>query len=351
MSGLISATIHCLSEALSPLTHMAGAAGNESIINRTKVLHGGRLHDVPALSGNAIRHSMVREPGAWLLGRECGLYGKLNIDQANYLFDGGALTESQTGGNMKAIAEMQGLMPLVRLLGGSLRNQVVSGSLLVGMGALVCEENRVALRKLLPEELAFGLPALRPCEDYVANYRYTRGDAGGSPALADEGEEGEEGRECDEEEPGVAEEPGKAKKKAKQKEGKSNLMIYSGQHVTQGAVFYHSFILQNVGRLEVGALYAALKDWEAAGGTVGGMARIGHGKLATAIYDGGRLDFEACETEYREHTAENAERIAGWLGRAFPAKAKKAPGGPAGGAGGEGGFFDGPAFFEGPVGG
>jgi len=323
MNEIKTVKIHCLSAALSPLTHMMGVQGNESVINRNKVLAGGQIWDVPVLSGNAIRHKMVREPGAQYIVDACALRGKLNVDQANFLFYGGSLTDSAISDNLAKIAAMQELLPLFRLLGGSLKNQVVSGSLLASMGTLVCDENREALEKLLPEELLIDLPELRSCEDYVSGWQYTRGDAGSMQnILENESPPAEQEKSTD----------------------KSNRMIYSGQHVIPGAVFYHNFILQNVSRLEVGALYAALNDWAAAGGVIGGQARVGHGRLDTAVYCadadffGDGLDLGACAQEYRQYTEEKSEWIAMWLKETFPAgrekTAKKAKGSKAAGADG-----------------
>ncbi|MCL1789848.1 MAG: hypothetical protein FWG40_00565 [Peptococcaceae bacterium] len=295
MNEIKTVKFHMLSRALAPITHMMGSEGNESVINRTNVYHDGHVHAVPVLSGNAIRHKMVREPGAMLIVNACGLYGKLNIDQANYLFYGGSLTESSVSDNLQRIAEMQELMPLVRLLGGSLKNQIVSGSLSVSMGILVCRENRGTLELCLPDELLAGLPELRSCEDFVSGWQYTRSDARKKPELLD------------------------MENAAEAAEDKSNLMIYNGQHVIPGAMFYHDFILHNVSRLEVGALWACLKDWEASGGVIGGSSRIGHGRLKTEAYVGGEnvfgdeIDLDAYEAEYREHTANNADKIKEWL--------------------------------------
>ena len=308
MNEIKTLKIHCLSETLSPLTHMMGVSGNEALINRTKVASGGQIYDVPMLSGNAIRHKMIREPGALFLLSACGLVeekdghivGKLNVDQANFLFYGGSLTESSISDNLKKIAEMQELLPLIRLLGGSLKNQVIAGSLLVSMGSLICEENKETLSKIMP----FDLPLLRSCEDYVSSWQYTRGDASKMPELLKDDTELDD---------------------------KSNLMIYCGQHVIPGAMFYHSFILQKVSRLEAGALYAALQDWQKLGGGImGGSGRIGHGKMDTDIYVegsnffGDEIGLEACASEYREHTRKNADKIVAWLNECFPARAPKA---------------------------
>lgn len=304
MNLIKSAKIHCLSETLTMLTHMMGTAGNEAVINREQVFTKGRLRDVPVLSGNAIRHRMIREPGALWLIKECGLAGKLNIDQANYLLNGGNLTDSSKNENLARIADMQELLPLIRLLGGSLKNQVVGGSLFVLRGLLVCEENRETLFKQIPENIGLPDEALRSCEDFVTQYQYTRGDARRRHDSAQ-----------------LMEMPD---------DDKTNLMIYSGQAVIPGSLWYHGFILQNVSPLEVGALIHALRQWETLGATIGGQTRIGHGQLRTSLYFeagedfyGTELNLEEVVVAYKKHVTENKAKIIAWLNDAFPSRGLK----------------------------
>lgn len=301
MNEIKTIKIHCLSTAVTPITHMMGTSGNEALINREKVMCVGEIHEVPVISGNALRHKAVRYPGAMHITKTCGLVGKLTIDQANFLFNGGALTDSSISENLAKIAAMQELLPLYRLLGGSLRNQVIGGSLLVGRGILVCEENREVLNRMLPEGL---LPTtdLRSCADFVSQWQYTRSDVKKHPELLEIADEEQDG----------------------------SPMIYSGENVIPGAVFYHSFILQNVSRLELGALLYSLHAWqEEYGGMIGGQARIGHGKLKTEIFPDGDtffgdgLDPAGYIQEYLEHTYSNRERIARWLQETFPKGGKK----------------------------
>jgi hypothetical protein len=283
---------------------MMGVSGNESLLNREPVLYNRAIRYVPVLSGNAIRHKMVRHPGAYHLIKTCGLIGKLTLDQANYLFNGGSLTESSTTDNLAKIAEMQELLPLIRLLGGSLRNQVVGGSLIVKRGMLVCEENRALIERELPEELLRELPEqrLRSCEDFISRFQYTRMDAL-KLGVIDPSEEDE--RE------------------------KSNQMIYAGQKIIAGAVFYHGFILQNVSRLEVGAILNALYEWNKHDSTIGGMSRVGHGILETSLtmekgedFFGHELNLAGLIIEYQKHCEENRDKIVEWLNNAFPRKEK-----------------------------
>lgn len=83
----------CLSETLSPATHMARSTGNESLIAREPVVTSRGVAYVPCLSGNAIRHRCLRAPGVRWLIDEYGLRGTLTLQQLNFLLHGGNLTE------------------------------------------------------------------------------------------------------------------------------------------------------------------------------------------------------------------------------------------------------------------
>jgi len=309
MNEIKSAKIHMLMTCLSPLTHMSGTAGNEALINRHTVMRDGQLYDVPVISGNSLRHILIREPGADYLYSACQLYGDLNVNQAWFMYNGGSLTESTITDNLKKIAEMQEILPLYRLLGGSLSNQVLAGSIYVGFGRLFCEEEREYLEKLLPHDLSELPTKMRSCEDYIGKYQYTRTDIQRMRQLATTNEESE-------------------------KAEKANLMIYGGQTVIPGAVFYTSFTFKNISRLELGAWTAAVRDWHECSGTIGGMSRIGHGQMDFVFtvqgkdFSGKHLDtenFDDLEDMYREHVYKNEDAIKRWLSETFPATAKKEP--------------------------
>ena len=112
--------LHLIIETLSPLTHMMGVNGNEALINREAIIYDGKICHVPAISGNALRHRLIRETGAYYIIGACNLAGKMNIDQLNYLFNGGSLVESSVSTNIKRIAEMQEVLPLTDYLEGVL---------------------------------------------------------------------------------------------------------------------------------------------------------------------------------------------------------------------------------------
>lgn len=283
-----SYTIQCLSEAVSPLTHMSGSAGNEGIVAREPVHTERGIMMIPFLSGNALRHRCIRMPMAmWLIDRY-GLKGQLSLLQLNFLLHGGNLTMSTANENTDRIAECHEFWPMIRLCGGSLQDQILAGSLDVWRGTLVCEENRRSLEQTLGD-IPHG--RLLSSERFLSGYQYTRGD-GKKTGLAKDRDDIKD----------------------------SNLMIYSGQSVTRGAVFHHGFVLKHVNEVELGCLLLALRLWQASGGTIGGQSRLGHGRLKLELID--FVDDGSAIGEYVEHADRVKEQAIAWLFRSFEKRGK-----------------------------
>ncbi len=271
--------IQCVSEAVSPITHMSGTAGNEAIIAREKVVTPQGVRYIPFLSGNALRHRAVREPGMLWLIDEYELRGKLTAVQLNFLLHGGNLTESNAHENTRRIAELHRTWPLMRLLGGSLPNQILSGFLDVWRGVLACEENRTYIGEQLDGPL-YG------AEYFVSGYQYTRGDA------AKLGEHKETLIAPD-----------------------NNMMIFAGQSVSRGALFLHGFSARIASEIELGALLWSLRLWQSQGGTIGGQASRGHGRLKLHIL--GDFDQPALCGKYVEYARSVKDDAVAWLEGAF----------------------------------
>lgn len=286
--------VHCLSRVVSPLTHNSGTNGNETIVNQEPVFHDGKIKKIPVISGNALRNRCVREPGAMYLLKEIGLYGNATINQLNFLLNGGSLVKSNASDNMKIIGKMQELLPLSRLLGGCLPSQILHGSLICKRGILVCEENSQQLQSQIPEELQTTTQQLEAAQEFIGSYQYTRGDAKRhkdfSRAVND---------------PEI--------------EGEKSLMIYSGQTIIPGALFYHGFILQNVCQLELGALLQAVELWQDAGSTIGGAARVGHGQLDMSLMIEGDTGWDVTESiaAYKKHVTDTAVEAYEFLNTVF----------------------------------
>jgi len=255
-----------LMQAESPLTQMMGNSGNESLINREPVLTELGKRFVPVLSANSIRHSLIRESGVDRMLKLCHIDKLENVDQLNFLYTGGSLTQSATTESVDKIKRIYETMPIIKLLGGSLRNQILNGMLLVGRGMLVCEENRSRLAHFLPK--GYSLPdRLMSAEIFIGNYQYTRGDV-----------EIQKPDKIKLPETFIPEEEDKKKKK-------SNLMIYNGQTIIPGAMFIVEFILQNVNDIDIGAFFSAIKNWQNTSNKIGGYSRIGHGRMSINILD------------------------------------------------------------------
>ncbi len=287
--------ILCLSTALSPITHMMGVEGNEAILNRQAIMTPTGRRFIPVLSGNAIRHRAVREPAGRHLIETSGMNGELSKRSANFYLHGGALTESNTRVDLAAKLEMQEKIPFVRLLGGSLPASIEEGSLRVDQGVLVCRENAKRVEAMSGMDVPGNL---RPAEDFVSGWQYTRSDATKTAAAV-------------------------IHPKAADADEKSNLMIYAGQGVIPGATFVHGFTLCHAGELEIGALLLALSIWQASGGTVGGMSARGHGRLQTRIMLPERINAQQAIDRYMEHVAKNAEWTKVWTDTIFSPNAKK----------------------------
>lgn len=287
--------VRCLSRVMSPITHMDRAEGNEALIAREPVVTPAGVRYLPRLSGNALRHRMVREPLARYVATRWGLEGKLTLRQANFLFHGGTLSKSNARLDLSAIERVYRLFPSVHLLGGCLPDAILPGGMSALFGVLVCRENAERIRKLVPDGV--DVPGnLRSAESFIGGYQYTRSDAArrGIVQPATEGD---------------TESP-----------GDSSLMIFSGQSVCVGAEFVHGFILQHVSILDLGALLLALDLWKQNGATVGGMSARGHGKLDTLIaLDHG--DGAEAVRRYVEHVDAVKDEGIAWLEETFAALA------------------------------
>jgi len=294
-------TVKLLHKAQSPITHMSGTSGNEAIINREEIFNNGVKLQIPILSGNALRHSMIREPSAYYLMIALGLEHKLSIDQLYFMVNGGSLSESSITTNLKIIADMKRLFPLYKILGGSLRNQIIAGSMNFGRGYLVCKETQDKFERYFKGYIDKEF-TLRSLMDYVGKYQYTRHDAKKKRGI-DYFLEAEN-----------------LEKKDDDKKEKSNQMIYNGESIVQGSIFMQKVILNNVDELDVGCFLHSVFLWQKSGGIVGGLSRIGHGELKTSVHIEGvdPIDYDGLVNNYIEHMNDNKDECVEFLNTCFP---------------------------------
>lgn len=138
-----------LLEAASPIHHGAETFGNHATIVRRKVRQpDGSFADVPALSGDCMRHGL-REAAAMAFLDAAGLLdaGQLTEAALRLLFAGGMVTGngSATDVRIDRYREMVDLVPPLALLGGCAGNRVIPGRMVSEDAVLICDESRAAV--------------------------------------------------------------------------------------------------------------------------------------------------------------------------------------------------------------
>ena len=279
----------CLSKNVSPLTHQIGSVGNESIINSEDVRTPLGSRKVPMLSGNAIRHRMVRAPGADFIVEACGLHGKLSRDVLNLLYHGGLKREKAKSPSLNRIAEMHRLFPLLRLLGVCLPEAIVTGELVAYRAMLVCRENQERIDSIAPSGWKIE-NRLAPANSFVERWQYVRGVMKHSLAHS-----ATDTTDKDE----------------------STMMPFSGTCVIPGAMWVHGFSASECSQLEFGCLLHCLRRWDASGATIGGQSSRGHGILEISLSTDCEFDQEQSVGLYEEHVKTNAVACAEWLGKCY----------------------------------
>ncbi len=234
--------------------------------------------EVPTVSGNALRHQIVREP-AWLhlcehLGLEEKEPGKGPVPagvEAIFYNGGNIAAGAKQPSNVFALAaKIRQMYPSLDLLGGVTDSFDLGESRLQVAGWLVCAENREALRG----SLAYHLPAATiSAFDLLDDVTMTRQ---ASPQ-------------------GVGQ------------------MIMSFETLCPGTQVLVRFGLQPFTPVRTrGALEAAVETFRTNGPSVGGQAARGFGHCQMRWLTEPDNGEEALE-QYEEYLANNAEQLAEWL--------------------------------------
>jgi len=313
---------------------MAGTVGNRAQIAREPVVTELGVRPVPFLSGNALRSSMLRRPGFVWLAEACGLDHGLTKPELYFLLAGGCAYEGGGRESTQLVCELKDVCPLAGALGGTLPRQILSGSVCVDSGVLVCAENRDRLDTFLPDGVIAADLELRPADSFVGEWQYTRRGGEGELAEWADGEtdlaerarrfEAWEGEKRRPESPEDTPLPGE--ERARDGRIKSRQMIYGGECVIAGAAFAHRITLHHPRPPEVGALLWSLRLWRQQGNTMGGMSARGHGILETVVWLDPEPDGNPA-AEYVDHVTRHQDRLADWLRRQFrPDAAREAAG-------------------------
>lgn len=258
-----------IARALSAISHLGDSAGGTtSIFRREKVLAGGRVLEMPIISGNAFR-GLLRDTGMRFMLRELG-DPQLSPPAFHFLTSGGALTkDSGRGLDIGQARKLRELIPLVGVFGGACGRQILEGKLQVGKWYPVCAE----MREFLPPHYQHLPEAELSVYEMTDLHSFTRTDDAKSESWqkylpteqrtlleAPKTKIAKDGTE-------VAEKPGTAQQ-----------MRYSQEVLIAGTKFYCWLSLQDVTDLEYEAFASALIEWSKAP-FVGGQSRHGCGEV------------------------------------------------------------------------
>lgn len=235
---------------------------------------------IPALSGNSLRHNLMRAPGATRLLTALGLTPDreiVPIGVERFLYSGGNTTKGARAPGAadyyEAIVRRE--YPLIDALGGSMDQFVMTRSAASIASWIVCRENNWITEKKTNGAVRSDASIF----DLVSEVTRTRSGIGG-------------------------------------KDKESGQMIFSyevlaAQTSTLIEISWQPYTLP----LTVGATFSAVRDWAAQGGVIGARAAQGHSQL---IPDFGNEDRFPLADHYEEYLLANAERLrAGLINATF----------------------------------
>jgi hypothetical protein len=237
---------------LSPLIHSEEQTGYSTKFRRINFDVNGEYMPVPVLSGNSIR-GVLRRLGANHLLEKIELASDDIPDGSYYcLYSGGILTKGKkTASEPDFKRQVRQINPFLSLFGSTMRQQMLSGKLQVGMGIPIAQETAQYT----------GIESERRLFDMLQEITYTRRDD----------------RETKEE-------------KTIESENKHQ-MLMTVETLLPGVELYHGFTLRRVNEFELACFYAILKEFEKHP-YLGGAIRIGHGKVEWDYQPGNSKPYE-----------------------------------------------------------
>lgn len=227
-------------ELLSPLIHGGDdKEGTATPFRRMKYLVGGRIVEIPIMSGNAIRGILRRVA----MDRYLELIGyteQLSEPLYYALFSGGALEKGAATHtiDLPMVQSIRNNIPPLSVFGAAMANFIMEGKLEVGMGVPIAIET----------EGYTGRPGNHSIWELLGDTYYTRRDD-----LREQKAGHERGDDT------------------------AHQMKYEFEYLAAGTQLAHIFVLRQTDPVETACFYDTMKQFE--DGRLGGRAGIGHGKF------------------------------------------------------------------------
>lgn len=241
-----------------PLSHIGESESTVSFLNTIRVVSGGKVQEVFALTGNAIRGMLRDCASRYLLD---ALNARVGKKEFNILFSGGNISGSMST-DIDQAKKYRELLPIISIFGAGVGNQILQGKMTQGFGLPVCLETD----GIIPESESIN-DNLRATswKALTGTVNFTRFDdsknANYHPYLNVETEE-------------------------KEKDSASTQMRYEVEYLVPGAQLYHVINLSTDCGIEIGAFVSALEEFSKSP-ILGGMGGKGFGLCnAEIIADG-----------------------------------------------------------------
>jgi hypothetical protein len=228
-------------------------ASPEQLADLTRPKAEAIVMPVPSISGNALRHCLIREPGANRLIQSLGIEPytdrageHLGLGITRFLYGGGQLAAKAKAPSASDIyeAQIRSAYPIVDAVGGSTDSWLMTESACKVAGWVVCEENNVATQAIA------GVESQVSIFDYLSEETKTRTGIGG-------------------------------------KDKESGQMIFSYETLAAGLPLIVEILFNPFTQpLTIGAVWQAVHDWADEGGIVGSRSQIGHSRFAMEVLQG-----------------------------------------------------------------
>ena len=161
----------------SPLMHGGETGSNVTPFRREKrIAADGRVKLLPFLSGNSLKHRVIRQPGVdfmiQVLGLPDGWLGD-NKEALHLLYSGGAMSKRGANIDLEAWRDLCELVPILGLCGGALGNHMEESYLRVGDAIPICAD----YLHLIPDDIKPDGDVVHRVEDLMDLRFLTRQDA------------------------------------------------------------------------------------------------------------------------------------------------------------------------------
>lgn len=291
-------TIYTLKQ---PLSHIGESESTVSFLNTIRIVSGGKVEEVFALTGNSIRGTLRDCAARHLLDR---LGTKVGKKEFNILFSGGNISGSMST-DIDQAKKYRNFLPIVSVFGAGIGNQILSGKMTLGFALPVCKETD----RIIPKDAAVK-EELREIswKSLTGAINFTRNDDSKNVNYWKYLNNNEN------------------KEDKKDKDSASTQMRYEVEYFVPGAQLYHTINLCTDTDMELGVFVAALEEFSRSpilggmGGKGFGLCEaklIADGEFFAEIWNGGIKLCSGAENardKYNRFISDNAGDIIEFLG-------------------------------------